>query len=120
VGCPPGSPPFVNAAVAMLPRSKETPESLLEKLGAIEKRFGRPPKRAANEPRVLDLDLIAFGSERRCTPQLMLPHPRAFQRRFVLQPLSEIVPGFVLPGQSWTVAELLARLEGGETVTRLR
>ncbi len=110
VDCPPGSPPFVNAAVGLVPREGETPESLLSKLKALEGEFGRIPKKVLNEPRPLDLDLIAFGDDRRATAELTLPHPRASQRRFVLQPLSEIAPNLVLPGQTRTVAELLADL----------
>ena len=119
VNCPPGSPPFVNAVVGLAPQNSETPESLLQKLRALEKQFGRPPKKVLNEPRALDLDLIAFGTETRNTPELILPHPRAHRRRFVLQPLSEIAPDFVLPGQSKTVSRLLAGLPADETVTRL-
>jgi 2-amino-4-hydroxy-6-hydroxymethyldihydropteridine diphosphokinase len=119
VDCPPGSPPFVNAVAALVPSPDETPESFLKKLRALERKFGRQPKKALNEPRPLDLDLIAFGAEIRHTPELFLPHPRAHLRRFVLQPLSEIAPDLVLPGQSQTVAQLLARLPSGETVTRL-
>src|SRR5689334_25187795 len=65
VDCPPGSPRFANAAMALVPRPEETPESLLEKLQAIEREFGRSPKQVHNEARPLDLDLIAFGSETR-------------------------------------------------------
>ena len=112
VDCPPGSPPFVNAAVALMPLPGETPESLLANLQALEKEFGRQPKVVLNEARPLDLDLIAFGGEVRNTPQLALPHPRAHLRRFVLQPLSEVAPEFVLPGQTRSVAELLRALDG--------
>src|SRR3954447_15134086 len=73
IDCPPGSPPFVNAAVALVPMPDESSESLLQKLQALEKEFGRRPKLVMNEPRPLDLDLIAFGSETRATPSLVLP-----------------------------------------------
>jgi 2-amino-4-hydroxy-6-hydroxymethyldihydropteridine diphosphokinase len=119
VDCPPGSPPFVNAVVGLRARAEETPESLLAKLQALEREFGRAPKKVLNEPRPLDLDLIAFGSETRATPQLTLPHQRAHTRRFVLQPLSEIAPDLVLPGQSRSVAQLLAQLPRDETMRRL-
>ena len=72
-----------------------------------------------NEPRPMDLDLIAFGDEQRQGAQLTLPHPRFQERRFVLGPLAEIAPVAILPGQSVTVAELLARLETDETLKRL-
>ena len=119
VACPPDSPKFVNAVAGLVPRAGETPETLLEKLRELETEFGRRPKKIFNEPRPLDLDLIAFGGEIRNSPVLVLPHPRAHQRRFVLQPLSEIAPELVLPGQEKTVAQLLAELPVVEVVTRL-
>ena len=111
VDCPPGSPNFVNAAVALTPLPGETPESLLAKLQALEQEFGRKPKVVLNEARPLDLDLIAFDNETRNSPELILPHPRAHLRKFVLQPLSEVAPEFVLPGQTRNIAELLSSLE---------
>ena len=110
---------FVNAVAGLLPRKDETPESLLEKLRILEKEFGRQPRKVLNEPRPLDLDLIAFGAEPRNTPELVLPHPRARLRRFVLQPLSEIAPDLILPEQSKTVAQLLAELSSDEVLKRL-
>ena len=119
VNCPPGSPMFLNAVVALVPQKNETPESLLKKLRELEQEFGRAPKTVLNEARPLDLDLIAFGSEMRYSPELILPHPRAHERKFVLQPLSEIAPELILPGQGRTVADLLAKLPNDETVKRL-
>ncbi len=119
VDCPPGSSPFVNAVVSLMPGTRETPESLLAKLQAIEREFGRRPKQVLNEPRPLDLDLIAFGQETRNKPTLILPHPRTHLRRFVLQPLSEIAPELVLPRQTKTVVELLDALETEEILVRL-
>jgi 2-amino-4-hydroxy-6-hydroxymethyldihydropteridine diphosphokinase len=119
VNCPPNSPLFVNAVVGFVPQKTETPESLLQKLRELEKEFGRSPKKVLNEPRSLDLDLIAFGTETQNSPGLVLPHPRAHLRRFVLQPLSEIAPELILAGQSITVSRLLAGLPETETVKRL-
>ena len=110
VDCPPGSPFFVNAAAAIVPHATETPESLLLKLQALEAEFGRTPKKVMNEARPLDVDLIAFGNEVRASPNLILPHPRAKLRRFVLEPLQEIAPDLLLPGHSETIAELLQQL----------
>ena len=95
VDCPPGSPDFVNAVVAFGARVGETPESLLEKLQALEVEFGRRPKVVMNEPRSLDLDIILFGRERRDSEKLTIPHPRAHLREFVLGPMREI--GVELP-----------------------
>jgi 2-amino-4-hydroxy-6-hydroxymethyldihydropteridine diphosphokinase len=119
VDCPPDSPKFVNAVVGLVPKKNETPESLLKNLRELEIEFGRAPKTVLNEPRPLDLDLIAFGNEIRSSPELILPHPRSHLRKFVLQPLDEIVPDFFLPGQGKTVSQLLAEISSEETVTRL-
>jgi 2-amino-4-hydroxy-6-hydroxymethyldihydropteridine diphosphokinase len=129
VDCPPNSPKFVNAVVGMIPKENETPESLLKKLCELEKEFGRAPKTILNEPRSLDLDLIAFGNEIRPpapkrseggnSPELILPHPRAHLRKFVLQPLGEIAAELILPGQPKTISQLLAEISSGETVARL-
>jgi len=119
VDCPPGSPRFVNAVVGLKPRAGETAESLLAQLQALEKEFGRRPKEVLNEPRPLDLDLIAFGQEKRNSPRLVLPHPRAKLRRFVLAPLREIAPEFCFPGEAKTVEDLLAGLPVEDGMRRL-
>ena len=119
VDCPPGSPKFVNAVVGLVPRKGETPESLLKKLQEVENEYGRSRGHILNEPRSLDLDLIAFGAETRISADLILPHPRAQVRRFVLQPLSEIAPDLILPGQRKTVLQMLTDLPSGEAITRL-
>ena len=116
VDCPPGSPDFLNAVVALAPRPDETPEKLFVKLQSLEKEFGRRPKKVLNEPRPLDLDLIAFGNEIRRTRELVLPHPRVQQRRFVLEPLAEIAPDLILPDRAKSVRQLLEELPTGEIV----
>jgi 2-amino-4-hydroxy-6-hydroxymethyldihydropteridine diphosphokinase len=90
---------------------------VLTSLQEIEKELGRKPKKVMNEPRPLDLDLIAFASETRAGKKLTLPHPRAHQRRFVLQPLSEIAPGLILPAQNKTVSQLLGELPAAAALT---
>ena len=94
---------------------------MLLSLQEMRGRCARKPKKALNEPRPLDLDLIAFGSETRASKNLTLPHPRAHQRRFVLQPLSEIAPDLILPCQAKTVLRLLRDLPvtAELTVTKL-
>ena len=117
VDCPPGSPDFINAVIALEPLENETPETLLKKLQALEIQFGRQPKTRLNEPRPLDLDLITFKNEIRDSESLTLPHPRWHQRRFVLEPLNEITPHAILPGQTKSVAQLLAGLDTDEALT---
>jgi 2-amino-4-hydroxy-6-hydroxymethyldihydropteridine diphosphokinase len=119
VDCPPGSPMFVNAVAGFEVRVGETAHSLLSKLQSLEKEIGRQPKKIQNEPRVIDLDLIAFGQQILNTADLILPHPRAQIRRFVLQPLSEIAPDFIFPGQSKTVAKLLSDQHPHEKLRRI-
>ena len=119
VDCPPASPTFINAAVALAPFPDATPESLLLQLQTLETDFGRTAKKVLNEARPLDLDLIAFGDQVRQSPHLILPHPRAHVRRFVLAPLAEIAPDLILPGQKKTVRELLGNLRTDEVVEKI-
>jgi 2-amino-4-hydroxy-6-hydroxymethyldihydropteridine diphosphokinase len=92
VDCPAGSPDFLNAVIAFKPRAGVTPESLLSELQSLEQEFGRRPKKVLNEPRPLDLDIIAFKNQTRNQERLVLPHPRAHQRRFELQPITQNAP----------------------------
>lgn len=119
VDCPPGSPVFTNAVVGMTPRPDETPESLLSQLQALEVEFGRRPKKVLNEARPLDLDLIRWGDERRDTAFLILPHPRAHLRRFVLAPLAELDPDLRLPGHTRTVSDWLELAEPDPGLRRI-
>lgn len=119
VDCPPGSPEFLNAAAVIALPKGETPESLLGDLQLIERELGRRPKKVVNEPRPLDLDLISFGNEQRASPGLILPHPRAHLRRFVLAPLAEIAPDAILPGFDQSVSELLAACPPDDSVKRI-
>jgi len=110
VDCPDWSPDFINAVVAMTPRPGETPEVLLLLLQLLEKVSGRPTERVRNEARTLDVDLIAWGGLVMNTELLVLPHPRAHERRFVLCPLAQVAPDFILPGQTLSVVQLLKSL----------
>lgn len=83
---------------------------LLRVLRGIEAAHGRPPAHARNASRTLDLDLLYFGDITFSTPDLELPHPRMQTRRFVLEPLAEIRPDLILPGQQESVSALLRRL----------
>ena len=98
VDCPAGSPPFLNGVVSMkwypdCPLS-EAVETLLTTLQAIEVSAGRTPKKILNEARPLDLDIIDVEGYQHKSKRLVIPHPRACQRNFVLEPLKEILPGY--------------------------
>lgn len=110
VDCPPGSPDFVNAVSLLTVAADLPPATLLASLQDLENRFGRRREGLVNAPRSLDLDLIGYGERRQRDRSLILPHPRAHQRRFVLAPLAELLPDLLLAGQERTVDELLAGL----------
>lgn len=110
VDCPVGSPDFLNAVVIMEVGDDLTPAGLLRELQGIEREFGRRPKKILNEPRPLDLDIISFGREVIAEANLVIPHPRAHERRFVLGPLAEILPEFQAPGWSGNARQLAADL----------
>lgn len=81
---------------------------LLARCQAVERELGRPADHERGMPRVIDLDLIVYGSEVREGAQLTLPHPRYSQRKFVLVPMAEVMPTFRDPITGETIAEILA------------
>jgi 2-amino-4-hydroxy-6-hydroxymethyldihydropteridine diphosphokinase len=108
VDCPPGSPPFLNSVAELEIDSVLLPPlNLFGCLEEFELERGRSLLRDVNAPRPLDLDIIYYGVERFEQMGLIIPHPRAHVRRFVLEPLSHLRPDLVLPGQTKTVRELL-------------
>lgn len=104
------APAYLNS-VAVL-NTRLAPTVLLDYLHAIEERHGRE-RRVRWGDRTLDLDLIAYGDVRSDTPTLLLPHPRAAERSFVLAPWLQVDPDAVLPGRG-PVADLLAALEAAD------
>ncbi len=84
------------------------PLAFLESLHSIEARMGGK-KEFAKGPRVIDLDILLYGSETIDTPELQVPHPRMLLRRFVLTPLAELAPGLKHPCWDATAAQLLAQ-----------
>lgn len=111
VDCLPGTPIFVNAALAgYWPGSAP---ALLALTQQLEIAAGRPPRHGINTPRPLDIDLIVFGGETIDLQELKIPHPRARLRRFVLEPLAEIVPRWRFPdGQ--TILETFQNIRSAE------
>lgn len=114
VDCTPGTGPFLNAVMEI--ETQLEPLDLLARLRDFETQQGRAVDRGRNAPRQLDLDLLYAGDHHMDTTALVLPHPRMTARRFVLQPLAEIQPDLVLPGQDLTVAQLLAALPASPAV----
>jgi 2-amino-4-hydroxy-6-hydroxymethyldihydropteridine diphosphokinase len=101
-------PPFVNLALAV--DTTLTPRALLDRALRVEVMFGRDRAREQRwGPRVLDIDIIAFDGLELNEAGLTLPHPRLFERAFVLAPLAEIVPDRKIKGIA--IKDALARLD---------
>ena len=98
---------FVNAAVGVLTQLEA--RTLLAQLRALEAILGRPERHQKWGPRVIDLDLLSYGRERRNEPELTLPHPGIEERNFVLYPLADIAPDLDVPGLG-RVTELKGRV----------
>jgi 2-amino-4-hydroxy-6-hydroxymethyldihydropteridine diphosphokinase len=107
VGGPPQGP-YLNAAARVSTTLR--PRALLARLHAIEASAGRARGPVRDLPRSLDLDLLFYGGEQCDAPDLALPHPRAHERPFVLEPLCELAPDLVHPRLGLRVAELRRRL----------
>ena len=90
-------PRFLNGAVEL--ETTLTARELLDRLLAVEQRFGRVRILGEHGPRTLDLDLLLYGDEVIDEPGLTVPHPRLHERRFVLEPLHELAPDLVVPGR---------------------
>jgi len=119
IDCPSGTGDFINAAMVLRLASKTSASELLAVLQGIEADYGRQRSAEQNQARTLDIDIISYGNQELESLHLILPHPQATQRRFVLMPLAEIHPEMVLPGQSESIAQLLAVLPPNENVQLL-
>ena len=101
-------PPFVNLAIRV--ETTLSPRALLERAMKVESAFDRERYRVKRwGPRPVDIDLLSYDSLVVDEPGLTLPHPRMFERAFVLVPLNEIVPGRVIAGHN--IREALAKLD---------
>ncbi|CUQ66207.1 2-amino-4-hydroxy-6-hydroxymethyldihydropteridine diphosphokinase [Candidatus Nitrospira inopinata] len=106
-GTDPGERWFLNGVVAL--DTEIPPRSLLSFLREIERALGRDLDNRAG-PRTIDLDLLFYGTRVIDEPDLIVPHPRLHQRRFVLVPLSEVAPHWVHPVTGLSVAQMVDRL----------
>lgn len=108
VDCVPDTPDFLDEAVMGFWGG--SPEELLKVTQNIEELAGRPRQHSSRESRKLDIDIILFGSRVLDTPELIIPHPRAAQRHFVLNCLRKIAPDAVFPDCGKSVMELFGML----------
>lgn len=106
------APAYLNTvAVGQIGPRCPSPEHLLSMVKALELAAGREPA-ARWAPRPLDVDLLFVGQKRRELPVLSLPHPELSSRRFVLEPLAELVPDLLVPPTGTPIARLLEQLDG--------
>jgi len=98
----PAQPDFLNAVVVI--ETARSPRDLLRVAKSLEAAAGREPPEAGQRwgPRPLDIDILMVGDERIGEPDLVVPHPRIHQRAFVLAPLADVAPEFVVaPSAGW-------------------
>ena len=105
-------------AVVILETALEV-HAFSDAMHAIETRLGRTRGPERHAPRVIDIDLICCDNLQLNEPALQLPHPRAHTRRFVCEPLNELLPDLVLPGQHLPIRTLLAQIPETPRVARV-
>ena len=108
-------PKFTNAVVKV--ETELSPFELLDCLKAIEKEIGRK-KTVRWGPRVIDLDIIFYGDLVIATDSLVIPHPRAHERRFVLEPLLEIEPTARHPVKNMSVRDICSELADSQVISK--
>jgi 2-amino-4-hydroxy-6-hydroxymethyldihydropteridine diphosphokinase len=115
VDAPAGSKDFLNAVV--LADTTLSARTLLDRALAIEDAYGRERGPHRNAPRTLDVDLILVGDRRADDDRLVLPHPKAHERAFVLAPWHDVDPDAEIP-EVGTVADLLEKTEDQSVARR--
>ena len=108
-------PWFLNCAVAL--ETNLTPQEFMAGALNIEREMGRR-RTQKKGPRKIDIDILLFGDTVLASPELTIPHPAMHQRRFVLEPLTEIAPEECHPKLRHTVRELLENLPPGQVVRK--
>ena len=116
VDCEPQAEKFLNAVIEF--EYEVNPATLLNQLTRIEEALGRPRDHSKNVSRTIDIDLLYCGDRKIDNERLQLPHPRLHLRKFVLEPLADIRPDLVLPGQTKTVSQLLKELKESSATVR--
>jgi len=109
-------PWFLNCVVEL--DTEKMPRQLINGILNIEQEMGRQRKQK-NGPRIIDIDILLFGTSVIETAGLTVPHPRMHERRFVLEPLTEIAPDVRHPVFKRSVRQLRDALPSGQTVRRL-
>ena len=106
---------FLNAILIV--KTLITLSQLMRTFQFMEQKIGREPNTVVNAPRPMDIDIIYADGLQVQEQYIAIPHPHWAQRRFVVQPLCDVRPDLVIPGQTGTVAEVLAGLSDPHKVT---
>jgi 2-amino-4-hydroxy-6-hydroxymethyldihydropteridine diphosphokinase len=110
-------PPFLNMVAELRGSTLPSPEQVMARLLQIEYALGRT-RDVPKGPRTIDLDLLFFKDQLSDTEFLTLPHPRLPARRFVLVPLTELVPNLIHPVLGKSLNEMLSQTKDRSTVVR--
>lgn len=105
---------FLNQILVL--RTSLTPDILNETIHGIEKEMGRTRNSPTYESRIIDIDILLYGRQIITRQDLMIPHPRLHQRKFVLVPLAEISPGRLHPVLKRKISSLLENVDDKSTV----
>lgn len=108
---------FYNLVIEI--NSKLNPAELLNKLKKIELLFGRDLSNGHNLSRKLDIDILAYGHKQVNKKELVIPHSKIFERKFVLQPWSDIAEDFILIGMNKTIKSLLSETTDSSKIHRV-
>ena len=109
-------PWFLNQVFEL--KTELAPQTLLARCNAIELEAGRV-RTFRNAPRPLDLDILLYGNEVICDPDLIIPHPRMTERRFVLEPMVEIAPNLNYPTTGISIRELLKNCPDASAIRKI-
>jgi 2-amino-4-hydroxy-6-hydroxymethyldihydropteridine diphosphokinase len=109
--------PFLNQAAGLYTHA--SPHKLLGEIMILERESGRMRERNGYEARSLDIDILFYGRDVICLDNLVIPHPRICDRRFVLAPLDEIAPDFIHPVKNKSIRDLLRDCEDSLWVRKL-
>lgn len=109
---------FLNQVVII--ETDLSPSGLLDLLKEVETTMGRIRKEERNISRLIDLDILFYEDQVVECPELVIPHPRMHERRFVLEPFCDIAPDFIHPILQMSVKELLSRSSDNSKVKKLK
>lgn len=109
---------FYNCIVAL--ESDVKPEEMLKKIKQFEKSSGRGPANSHMKPRQIDIDILFVDDIIANTPSLTIPHPEIENRKFIMEPLHEILPDSIHPVSGKTIKELLEELNSNENIRLIK